>query len=107
MSDELEPPRPTPDFRVLVHLNAEDPIDVTDAVIDAYDVAVNSLDFGSGFLSTEQVDNLRLLGHAIGAEPLRYSTDMCSCGHQYNWHAPVRGCGGTKCKCREYQEVQR
>jgi hypothetical protein len=42
------------------------------ALQDVYDIAINSLDFGSGFLSTEEIGHLRELGRAIGAEPLHY-----------------------------------
>lgn len=102
----VEPLRPAPDFRVYVE-RGKYRADVTDAVIDAYDVAVGSLDFGSGFLSTEQVDNLRHLGNAIGAEPFNYATDACRCGHQFNWHHGHRGCASMKCRCGGYQEVSR
>lgn len=81
MGDELEPPRPEPDFTVWVYRAGEPAIDVTHAVMDAYDIAVNSMDFGSGFLSTEEVGNLRLLGEAIGAERFDYQHDKClRCG---------------------------
>lgn len=43
------------------------------ALQDVYDIATNSLDFGSGFLSTEELENLRILGKAIGAPPLHYA----------------------------------
>lgn len=65
--DEMEPPRPEPDFRVFVERGGLK-IDVTFAVIDVWDVAHNSLDFGSGFLSTEECNHLRDLGVAIGAD---------------------------------------
>jgi hypothetical protein len=42
------------------------------ALQDVYDIAVNSMDFGSGFLDTDEIENLRELGKAIGAEPLHY-----------------------------------
>lgn len=78
--DMTEEPRPEPDFRVYVLRGSEpddpyrwaDQIDVTHAVMDIYDIVINSMDFGSGFLSTEEVNNLRILGEAIGAKPFRY-----------------------------------
>lgn len=65
--DDGEPARPDPGFRVYVERDG-DRIDVTHAVMDVFDVAHNSLDFGSGFLSTEQCIHLRQLGLAIGAD---------------------------------------
>jgi hypothetical protein len=85
--DELEPPRPKPDdFRVYVQ-RGSDSVDVTHAVMDVYDIAVGSMDFGSGFLSTEEVGNLRALGKSIGAESFDYQHDKClRCGHDYERH---------------------
>lgn len=83
--DMQEAPRPDPGFRIWVEYYGEQPagllvpdikerIDVTHAVMDAYDVAVNSMDFGSGFLSTEEVEHLRELANAIGADPSPFRT---------------------------------
>ena len=81
MSEELEPRRPTPDFRVIIRRAFKAEVDVTDAVMDVYDIAINSMDFGSGFLSTEEVGNLRMLGEAIGADRFDYQYDKClRCG---------------------------
>lgn len=80
-----EPARPAPDFLVYVH-RPDGAVDVTHAVMDVYDVAVNSLDFGSGFLSTEEVENLRHLGKAIGADPLPRSKDSCAECNQLREH---------------------
>jgi hypothetical protein len=102
-----EPPRPDPGFRVYVErgpLKA----DVTFAVIDAYDISVNSMDFGSGFLSTEEVRSLHQLGVAIGAEPFRYCHDICTCGHDSERHAlpyhKVRTCREKGCPCTKFED---
>jgi hypothetical protein len=94
----LEPARTEPDFRVYLQRGSET-IDVTHAVMDVYDIAVGSMDFGSGFLSTEEVGNLRALGKAIGAERFDYQHDKClRCGDDYerhygsDKHCAVRGC---------------
>lgn len=83
--EEAEQPRPEPEFRVFLERATNkiaDRIDITDAVMDVYDIAINSMDFGSGFLSTEEVGNLRALGKAIGAEQFDYQHDKClRCGH--------------------------
>ena len=109
MSDELEPPRPDPDFRVYVDsVHYDAPIDVTHAVMDVYDIAVNSMDFGSGFLSTEEVGKLRTLGKAIGAQRFDYQHDKClRCGHDYERHISgysgnPRSCGFSRCRCAEF-----
>lgn len=102
MSDELEPPRPTPDFRVIVRHAFRAEVDVTNAVMDVYDIAINSMDFGSGFLSTEEVGNLRTLGEAIGAERFDYQYDKClRCGHAKNTGCHFLRFRG-KCRCTGY-----
>ena len=98
-----EPPRPDPGFRVYVErgpLKA----DVTFAVIDAYDISVNSMDFGSGFLSTEEVRSLHQLGVAIGAEPFHYLYDQCVCGHDSSWHYSGRKCREQECPCKRFED---
>lgn len=88
MTDMDEAPRPDPGFRVWVECDHyPNRTDVTDAVMDTYDIAVNSMDFGSGFLSTEEVGNLRALGKAIRAERFDYQSDKClRCGADYGRH---------------------
>lgn len=51
-------------------LSAADGSDVTDLVRLVYDMAVNSMDYGSGFLSTEEYDALANLAEVIGASDL-------------------------------------
>lgn len=98
---ELEPPRSEPDFRVYVQRGL-DMADVTHAVMDVYDIAINSMDFGSGFLSTEEVGNLRALGKAIGAERFDYQYDKClRCGERYHRHLGY-GKGHTRPGCSGY-----
>lgn len=100
------------DFQVFVVRPDQDPVDVTDAVMSTYDIAVTSMDFGSGFLDTEEVGKLRELGKAIGAERFDYQHDKClRCGHDYERHTRKLGCGtcdptygqdGKPLKCPEY-----
>ena len=73
--------RPDPGFDVIISLHgAEGRTFISPrlaaALQDVYDTAVNSMDFGSGFLDTEEIENLRILGGAIGAEPLHYQCDQ-------------------------------
>lgn len=94
-SSSDEAPRPEPGFRVYV-VRGDESIDVTHAVMDVYDIAIGSMDFGSGFLSTEEVGNLRALGEAIGAERFDYQHDKClRCGHPY---CPDHAFGGGRCR---------
>lgn len=74
--------------------------DVTTAVAVMFDVIVGSLDYGSGFLSTEEITELRRVGAAMGAEPLHY---QC----KFLWR---QGCSdfdpaNDKCECGAYDEV--
>lgn len=105
-----EPPRKKQDkFCVLVLRLDEDnvpAVDITDAVMDMYDIAVHSMDFGSGFLSTEEVGNLRRVGKAIGAEHFDYQHDKClRCGHAYerhHKHSEQRDCWFYECDCKGF-----
>jgi len=71
MSETGEAARPKLDYRVMV-LRGGYSLDVTNAVADCFDIAINSMDFGSGFLSTEEVNNLRALAVALGVETKRF-----------------------------------
>ena len=81
--------RPDPGFSVVIVAGepGDDGRELACAVQDAYDICINSLDFGSGFLSTEEFNNMRLLGKAIGASPLhqqdceikRFRDPHCTC----------------------------
>lgn len=86
--DEGQPPtRNKPDFHVIVHTFGKPAVEITEAIMDVYDIAVNSMDMGSGFLDDEEVGNLRTLGKVIGAEHFDYQSDKClSCGHFYDKH---------------------
>ena len=54
-----------------------------------FDVAVESLDFGSGFLDDEQVDHLRAYAVYLGVDPMEatpfnFRAKFCS-GHEWEW----------------------
>lgn len=51
-------------------LSAADGSDVTELVRLVYDMAVNSMDYGSDFLSSEEYDALAGLAEVIGASDL-------------------------------------
>lgn len=46
-----------------------DPMDITDIVAHVFDLAIQSMDFGSGFLHDEDVINLRRLARYLGRDP--------------------------------------
>lgn len=106
MTDEA--PRPLPPFYVTIGKRAAGGFRGDDelafALQDVYDIAIGSMDFGSGFLSTEEVGNLRKLGQAIGAEHFDYQHDKClRCGHEKKSHyfyprTKQRCQRGCKCK---------
>lgn len=106
MSDDeaVEPPRPLPDFGIYVAPFNGPAIDITLAVMDVYDIAINSMDFGSGFLSTEEVGHIRALGRAIGAEHFDYQSDKCLvCGHLKGSHYSTRkNCARIGCDCKGF-----
>ena len=96
MDEAEEAPRPPAGFTAYVE-RGDERIDITHCLQDVYDIAVNSMDFGSGFLSTEEVGNLRKLGHAIDAEKFDYQHDKCMfCGHEYQNHYSSYS-GESKC----------
>lgn len=109
MAEDLEPGRPKPNFRCLIITGPQgDPgntgVSIPGEVLqDVYDIAVNSVDFGSGFLSTEEVGNLRILGKAIGAEYFDYQNDRClRCGHENSRHYRGDNYCGAGCDCQEF-----
>lgn len=83
----LEESRPNPGFTVFINNGTVTWTgdDLAKAMQDMYDIVVNSMDFGSGFLSTEEMKNIRLFGKAIGAEPLHYG-----CNYREECDVPVK-----------------
>lgn len=53
-----------------------------------FDVAVGSLDFGSGFLDDEEVAGLRAVAVVLGVDPMDAtpSNFMCKYGAEHNWY---------------------
>lgn len=84
------------------------PLDTAQTV---FDIAVNSLDFGSGFLDTEGVEALRAYAEIIGVDPRVATPENFICTyyppHEWTeWH-PVpgsrNGSEGRMCqKCKAY-----
>lgn len=68
------------------------------------DVAVNSMDFGSGFLDDEEVDALRAVAVLLGVDPMDVtpSGHKCKHGAPHGWysykHGPPRclACGQVR-----------
>lgn len=70
----------------------EDGTDITSLVQTAYDTAVGSMNFNSGFLSTEKADELKMLARFMGFDVVNYSKDVCAtCGHAYERHRSYKG----------------
>lgn len=71
--------------------------DVTEAVTKLYDLMVNTMDWGSGFLDHEDVAHIRAVQVACGFEPEAYDRDECqNCGHYRTSHRM-----GTDETCRD------
>jgi hypothetical protein len=68
-----------------------------------FDIATNSLDFGSGFLDDEEVEALRAAAVDLGVDPMEatphdFKGQYCP-GHQPKTHiAPVGGRTITRCE---------
>lgn len=75
----------TPNGAVLLavlHPDAE-PVDVTEGVQALYDAVIGSLDWGSGFLSIEDVIPIARLARACGFDyqaPVEYLREELKCG---------------------------
>lgn len=66
------------------------PLETAQAV---FDIAVGSMNFGSGFLDKEEVDDLRAFAELLGIDPM----EATPYNHKYGY------CPGHK--WREYEEV--
>jgi hypothetical protein len=65
MDENAAPSRDEPDFRIYIERQG-DRTDITHAVMDLFDIAHTSLDFGSGFLDDEEMAHLYEVGTAMG-----------------------------------------
>lgn len=62
-NEPLEPGRPATSFIAFVAHSDLRLFPIEGEVLqDVYDIAINSMDFGSGFLCAEEIQNLRILG---------------------------------------------
>ena len=85
---------------VLVQTEAGD-IDITAEVAVLYDTATNSMNWGSGFLDTDEVAKIRALAKACGFADVDYPLDRCThCDHPPGSHYDPRA-GGTRRPCRQ------
>lgn len=70
----FEPPERKPvDYKIYVEREGKR-IDVTYAATDCFDIAHNSMDFGSGFLDNEEMEHLRQFAFAIGVDDSPFRT---------------------------------
>lgn len=62
-------------------------VDVTEAVQIVYDALIGSMDYGSGFLDTNEKRAMRRLADIAGFSPPEFEDDGCyDCGHERQWH---------------------
>lgn len=61
--------------------------DITDDLAVLYDAATSSMNWGSGFLDTDEVDSIRRIGRRMGYSDVPYQHDKCvHCGHDREKH---------------------
>lgn len=74
-------------MRIIARTDDGTETDITDDVRATYDIAVGSMDFGSGFLDAAEVAHLHRINAVIGGEPLEYQSDPCdNCAHGRDYH---------------------
>lgn len=77
-------------------------IDVTEGVQVCYDACTSSLDWGSGFLATDEARAIQVLAVACGFDQATYENAPCTCGHSDSWHdrwspsGVIPGCAGVR-----------
>jgi len=73
----------------------------------AFDVAVNSMDFGSGFLCAEEVDALRAIAVLLGVDPMLGTPSNQRCRftgeHRYRITDYTRVPPVKHCPCGKYE----
>lgn len=72
-------------------------LDITEGVQVAYDTCVASMDWGSGFLATDEARAIQILGVACGFDVAEYD-QTCRCGHIGGWHKRM-GPAGLERQC--------
>lgn len=75
-------------MRVVIVGNDGREHDGTEWVRALYDAATSSMDWGSGFLDSGDVDMIRSLAGVCGFEDVDYPEDVClHCGHAVKLHS--------------------
>lgn len=67
-------------------------VDVTEAVQVLYDALFHWVDMASGFLDTDEKDAVRHIARAAGFKPPEFGSDMCTCGHERDYHDRLHKC---------------
>ncbi len=75
----------------------------TELLKSVFDIAVGSLDFGSGFLDNDQVDDLREIAVLLGVDPVdatpgEHRARYCT-GHDWQQHGQPYRNGNIAWKC--------
>jgi hypothetical protein len=96
----------TAELRIIAH-RGDAEADVTEAVTKLYDLMVDSMDWGSGFLDAEDVAHIRAVQDACGFEFRTYQQDKCdTCRHPRQYHRhDVPGdthCWQQDCSCTAF-----
>lgn len=90
-----------PAFRATVALPDGREFDITENLRVMYDAIVGSMDWGSGFLDSEEASAISRVGEVCGFELSNYDKDECAnCGHVFERHGKY---GDTTGKCFEGQ----
>lgn len=95
-------------------------LDITQHLANMYDLILGSMDFGSGFFSSEDIHHIRQIQMACGFERLDYHSDKCKlCGHDFGFHRELNpGCMMNwrdsvtfevteECDCPGYAPIER
>jgi hypothetical protein len=76
-------------MRIILERDDGTTVDVTEGVQVCFDVVVGSMDWGSGFLDTEEVGQVKTLAGALGVDPPYYlydGTECATCNHYADRH---------------------
>lgn len=82
------------------HDDGREPENITELAKLVYDLAVGSMNWGSGMMGAEEVAEVRRFAYALRLPMPPYEGDKCTCEHKRDWHReawqehPGR-CGGV------------
>ena len=71
-----------------------------------FDIAVGSMDFGSGFLDDAEVETLRRVAGVIGVDPMEATPSMFASKYPHAFHAYTRRGGEKSPNCSRCSRVE-